>query len=127
MNKLAAYKFLQQLVEKYPGDAVPMLQDIIVDYLLFPHGDGENPPMTALNELDREVADLMVDPSQKIRAIKLVREKLNIGLKEAKDYVEQRAWPVTTNKNEKIIEMQARFVQTVLEKVRKDYNLTESE
>lgn len=42
MNKLSAYKFLTELVEKYPSDAVPMLQDIIVDYLLFPHGDGEH-------------------------------------------------------------------------------------
>jgi len=49
MKKTDAVKFLNLLIEKYPNDAVPMLIDIIVDYLLFPRGDGTNPsPTTCL-------------------------------------------------------------------------------
>jgi len=125
MNKLTVYKFLNELVEKYPSDAVPMLQDIIVDYLLFPHGDGVEPPPSAnLNEMDREVARMM-ETGQKIHAVKLVRDKLGCGLKEAKDYVEQRQWPTTGKPSEKSLEMQARYVKTILDKIRTDYNILE--
>lgn len=123
MNKLTAYKFLNELVQKYPSDAVPMLQDIIVDYLLFPHGDGVEPPPTArLNEMDQQIAKFMSEGA-KIQAVKLVKDKLGVGLKEAKDYVEQRQWPTTGKPNEKSLEMQMRYVQTVLDKIRKDYNM----
>jgi hypothetical protein len=125
MNKIAAYKFLRQLVEKYPSDAVPMLQDIIVDYLLFPHGDGvESPPSASLTEMDQEVARLMAE-GKKIHAVKLVRDRLGVDLKAAKDYVEQRAWPASAKVSEKAQEMQAHYVKTILDKIRKDYNVLE--
>jgi len=119
MKKTDAYKFLNLLVEKYPSDAAPMLIDIIVDYLLFPKGDGTNPQLAGI---DQKVAEIMADSGRKIEAIKYVREQLQCGLKEAKDYVEQRIWPVGSQ-NEKVLEVQARCVQSVLDKIRVDYNI----
>lgn len=127
MNKLLVYKFLNELVQKYPSDAVPMLQDIIVDYLLFPHGDGVEPPPTAnLNEMDQQIAGMM-SRGEKIPAVKLVRDKLGCGLKEAKDYVENRQWPTSGKLSEKAMEMQLRYVNNVLDKIRKDYNILEND
>ena len=45
----------------------------------------------------------------KINAIKLVRDNTNCGLKEAKDYVEGRAW--------------GHPFLPIIRKIRKDYNL----
>ena len=125
MDKLGTYKFLNELVEKYPGDAVHILQDIIVDYLLFPHGDGVEAPEASLGEMDKEVA-VMMNSGQKIHAVKLVRDRMGIGLKEAKDYVEQRSWPTSGNKNEATRMAQTRYVQSVIDKIRKDYNIVEN-
>lgn len=112
MKKVDAVKFLKSLIEKYPADAAPMLIDIIVDYLLFPKGEGTGP----FTEVDQKVAGIMADSGRKIEAIKYVRERLQCGLKEAKDYVEQRAWPVD-------VERQSQYVKTVIDKIRVDYNL----
>lgn len=123
MDKKAAYVFLQELVQKYPGDAVLMLQDIIVDYLLFPHGDGVEAPEASLGDMDKEVAQMM-NTGQKINAVKLVRDRMGVSLKEAKDYVEQRSWPMT-GKSEAAMMAQVRYVKSVVEKIRKDYNMVE--
>lgn len=127
MTKIETYKFLQELVDKYPSDASPMLMDIIVDYLLFPHGDGSTPDASFSGfyyELEKEVAKMMVDPSQKIAAIKIVKDRLECSLVEAKNYVEQRSWP-TGYKNDKALELQLRYVSGVIAKIRKDYNMVE--
>jgi hypothetical protein len=112
---------LHLLVEKYPSDAAPMLIDIIVDYLLFPKGDGTSPQLVGI---DQKVAEMMADPGRKIEAVKYVRDELKCGLKEAKDYVEQRVWPAGVGpQSEKALELQSRYVQSVLDKIRVDYNV----
>ena len=90
MNKLLAVKFLNSLLETYPSEGAPMLIDIIVDYLLFPSGDESS--FAGMSEVDKKIAELM--PDNKIQAIKETRQILGCGLKEAKDYVEQRIWPL---------------------------------
>ena len=82
--------------------------------------------MTAMTAMEREVARLMENPANKIQAIKYVREQTGLGLKEAKDYVEQRVWPVGTTKDSKVLEMQQRYVASVIAKIRADYNLPEN-
>lgn len=123
MDRAAAYKFLQELVARNPDDAVNTLQDIIVDYLLFPNGEGDNGPPGIFTEMELEVAKLMGN-GQKIHAIKLVREQTGLGLAESKEYVENRIWPgVNGTKSEKAKELQIRYVQGVLDKISKDYNM----
>jgi hypothetical protein len=74
MNKSEAYKFFNSLVETYPNDAAPMLIDIIVNYFLF-------------DSLVDNVYQ-MIDSDRKLEAILYVRNNLQCGLKEAKDYVD---------------------------------------
>jgi len=116
MNKLLAKKFLISLLDQHPSEGAPMLIDIIIDYLLFPNGDSLD--VEFLSDLDKRIAELM--PDNKIQAIKETRESLGCGLKEAKDYVEQRVWPVGTK--QKLIESQQKYVKSVLEKIALDYN-----
>lgn len=49
----------------------------------------------AQDAMDAVVAEFVKNGNQKINAIKHVREKSGLGLKEAKDYVE-RKWPNVT-------------------------------
>lgn len=49
--------------------------------------DDQNEPESEFGELEQDVLALLKQ-NQKIAAVKLVREKLNCGLKEAKDAVE---------------------------------------
>lgn len=129
-NKDDAYAFFRSLIEKYPSDAAPMLIDIIVDYLLFPKGDGSDGSNPRLTGFDQQVAEIMADPGgnpthtgRKIEAIKYVREKLGCGLREAKDYVEQRVWPASIGpQSEKALGIQSQYVKSVLDKIRVDYH-----
>lgn len=120
LDRAATYKFLAKLTETYPDDALGILKDIIVDYWFFPNGDGTQ--YAALTDLEREVADLMAS-NQKIHAIKKVREVTGMGLKEAKDYVEQRSWPSGASRNQQALDMQKRFVQTLIQKIGQDYRI----
>lgn len=86
MDKKAVYKFLEELVDQYPGDAVPMLQDIIVDYMLFPQS-GSSRALMQMWEV--EVVEMLKDPAKKIPAIKIIRERTGMGLADAKTASEQ--------------------------------------
>ena len=121
MNKTDAYKFLNELLERQISDIdrLHLLEDIIVNYFMcsdeFLNEDviiglrGENcvVPM----KIKKELADLMKN-NLKINAIKLVREHVNCGLKEAKDYVEAKNWGNVS-------------ISPIINKIRKDYKLDE--
>lgn len=117
INRATIYKFLQKLVASHPVGAIELLQDIIVNNCIFPDGDGEQ--FTSMSELDQEIAELMAN-NQKINAVKVARDKLGLGLKEAKDYVESKDWP-TQKLTSHILEKQQIAAKIWMDKVSKDY------
>lgn len=119
-NRASVYKFLAELTNKYPEDAVGILKDIIVDYWFFPAGDGAD--YQILTDLEKEVADFMAQ-GQKIHAIKRVREVTRMNLKEAKEYVEQRNWPTGGARNEIAENMRQRAIAETLKKLSQDYRI----
>lgn len=136
MNKKLAYKFLNELVEKYPNDAVFMLMDLIVDYFLFPTGDTPSATKAEIIELEKKLEGIKSSPyfgngvaSLKIVAIKEIREHLKCSLKEAKEFVEQRMDSegkliLTSAKiNENLLKKQSEKSKLIIDKIRKDYRL----
>lgn len=111
------YKFLDRVINNHPGDALGLLKDIIVCNCVLPDGDEDQ--LISMNEIDQQVADFM-KRNDKIGAIKYVRQSLTCGLKEAKDYVEGKAWP-STSMNSQVRERQQSWAKTWMEKVEKDY------
>lgn len=119
LSRSMAYKFLARLVDKHPDDAIGILKDIIVGYWLFPNGDGAE--FAQLTDLEKEVSNLMAT-GLKLQAIKRVREVTGLGLKDAKDYVEQRVWPNSGNKL--ATEMHDRTIGAILTRLSQDFNVS---
>lgn len=88
LDRKTVYDFLSRiLVGESETEALAMLKDIVVDYFVF---DGRNPDAT-MDEYEREISYLMSQPDapgQKISVIKKVRDETNMGLAEAKQFVE---------------------------------------
>jgi ribosomal protein L7/L12 len=62
--------------------------------------------------------------NKKIEAIKAVRDVVPLGLKEAKDYVEQRIWPTDGGEtNQVALDMQRRMVGDILRRIGTDYQM----
>lgn len=119
VDRAAVYKFLQRLVAKHPDGAVELLQDIIVNNCIFPDGDGTQ--FAAMSEMDQQIAELMAN-DQKINAVKVARDTLRIGLKEAKDYVESKNWPAQKITGH-VWEKQQLAAKAWMDKVSKDYGV----
>lgn len=111
------YKFLDRVIDKHPGDAIGLLKDIIVCNCVLPEGDEEQ--MISMSEIDQAVAVFM-SQGNKIGAVKFVREQMQCGLKEAKDYVEGKNWPSTVM-NQQVRDRQHQWAKAWMEKVQKDY------
>lgn len=90
IDKNTIYKFLQKLTaDRTAEEAVHLLQDIIVNNCIFP-GDGEQ--FVEPSDVDQKIAEYMA-AGEKIQAVKYARDSMQLGLKEAKDYVESKNWP----------------------------------
>jgi hypothetical protein len=92
IDKERAYQILDRLTDDKPLDeAVAVLKDVIVHHWFFygcesRHVLFEDQPDLAGHE--DEIFELLRAGNKKIEAIKLVRSLTNMGLKDAKDWVE---------------------------------------
>jgi hypothetical protein len=113
------YKFLQKLVARNPDDAVYMLQDIIVNYCIFPNGQILD--FDQFSEIEKQISHHM-NNGEKIMAIKITREHFGMSLVDAKKFVEARNW--TTN-SVLLSKEQKKLALLWMQKISKDFKLND--
>lgn len=86
ITRKAVHDFLEELIDGKPmAEQLAMLKEIMVDDICyFGFLDQDN----SLVILERTIRDIIKNPSMKIQAIKVAREKTGISLIDGKNYVE---------------------------------------
>lgn len=120
IDRASLYRFLQKLVENHPDDPVAFLQDIIVNDCVYPQDEADE--QLAVSELDARIGIFLAE-GKKIEAVKIAKDTLRIGLREAKDYVESRNLQPKRLKPQIDPTLQQIKVQQWMDKVANNYGL----